>query len=56
MLIVEASVETVEALHVPFAIAPLVNADNNQHASKREIGNYFDGVQRITGSFTRPPD
>ena len=29
--------EIVEALKVPFAIVPLVNADNNQHASNENM-------------------
>jgi len=52
--------EIVEALHVPFAIVPLVNGDNNQHASNENMrmGNYIDGVRSIysllTHSFTGP--
>lgn len=42
--------EIVEALHVPFAIVPLVNPDNNQHASNENMrmGNYIDGVRRAS--------
>ncbi|MEP7101571.1 MAG: M20/M25/M40 family metallo-hydrolase [Burkholderiales bacterium] len=48
--------EIVEALRVPFAIVPLVNADNNQHASNENMrmGNYVDGVRTIYGLLTRP--
>ncbi|MEP6876044.1 MAG: M20/M25/M40 family metallo-hydrolase [Burkholderiales bacterium] len=47
--------EIVEALRVPFAIVPLVNADNNQHASNENmrIGNYIDGVRTIHSLLTR---
>jgi acetylornithine deacetylase/succinyl-diaminopimelate desuccinylase-like protein len=50
--------EIVEALHVPFLIVPLVNADNNQHASNENmrIGNYVEGVRTIYGLLTRPFD
>jgi acetylornithine deacetylase/succinyl-diaminopimelate desuccinylase-like protein len=48
--------EIVEALHVPFAIVPLVNADNNQHASNENMrmGNYIDGVRTIYSLLTHP--
>ncbi len=48
--------EIVEALQVPFAIVPLVNADNNQHASNENmrLGNYVDGIRTIYGLLTRP--
>ena len=48
--------EIVEALQVPFAIVPLVNADNNQHASNENMrmGNYIDGVRTIFSLLTRP--
>ena len=48
--------EIVEALGVPFAIVPLVNADNNQHASNENMrmGNYIDGVRTIYSLITRP--
>jgi acetylornithine deacetylase/succinyl-diaminopimelate desuccinylase-like protein len=41
----------VEALRVPFAIVPLVNADNNQHSSNENmrLGNYVEGVKGIIG-------
>ncbi len=41
----------VEALHVPFAIVPLVNADNNQHSSNENLrlGNYVQGVKGMIG-------
>jgi acetylornithine deacetylase/succinyl-diaminopimelate desuccinylase-like protein len=48
--------EIVEALRVPFAIVPLVNADNNQHASNENMrmGNYLDGIRTIYSLVTRP--
>ncbi len=48
--------EIVEALKVPFAIVPLVNADNNQHASNENMrmGNYIDGVRTIYSLVTHP--
>lgn len=48
--------EIVEALGVPFAIVPLVNADNNQHASNENMrmGNYMDGIRTIYSLVTRP--
>jgi acetylornithine deacetylase/succinyl-diaminopimelate desuccinylase-like protein len=48
--------EIVEALRVPFAIVPLVNADNNQHASNENMrmGNYVNGIRTIYGLITRP--
>jgi acetylornithine deacetylase/succinyl-diaminopimelate desuccinylase-like protein len=48
--------EIVGALQVPFAIVPLVNADNNQHASNENMrmGNYIDGVRTIYSLVTRP--
>jgi len=48
--------EIVEALHVPFAIVPLVNGDNNQHASNENMrmGNYIDGVRTIYSLLTHP--
>jgi acetylornithine deacetylase/succinyl-diaminopimelate desuccinylase-like protein len=48
--------EIVEALHVPFAIVPLVNADNNQHTSNENmrLGNYVDGIRTIYGLMTHP--
>ena len=48
--------EIVEALRVPFAIVPLVNADNNQHASNENMrmGNYLNGVRTIYSLVTRP--
>ena len=48
--------EIVEALRVPFAIVPLVNADNNQHASNENMrmGNYVDGIRTIYSLITRP--
>ncbi len=48
--------EIVEALHVPFLIVPLVNADDNQHASNENMrmGNYVDGIRTIYGLVTTP--
>ncbi len=48
--------EIVEALRVPFAIIPLVNADNNQHASNENmrLGNYVDGIRTIYSLLTHP--
>ena len=48
--------EIVEVLRVPFAIVPLVNADNNQHASNENMrmGNYIDGIRTIYSLITRP--
>ncbi len=48
--------EIVEALKVPFAIVPLVNADNNQHASNENMrmGNYIDGTRTIYSLITHP--
>ena len=48
--------EIVDALHVPFAIIPLVNADNNQHASNENmrLGNYVDGVRSVYSLLTHP--
>lgn len=47
--------EIVEVLRVPFVIVPLVNADNNQHASNENMrmGNYLQGVRAIHGLLTR---
>jgi acetylornithine deacetylase/succinyl-diaminopimelate desuccinylase-like protein len=41
--------EIVEALRVPFAIVPLVNADNNQHTSNENmmLGNYVARIRTI---------
>ena len=41
----------VEALWVPFAIVPLVNADNNQHSfdENMQLGNHMDGVKGLVG-------
>jgi acetylornithine deacetylase/succinyl-diaminopimelate desuccinylase-like protein len=46
----------VEALKAPFVIAPLVNADNNQHSSNENIrlGNYVEGVKGIIGLLQEP--
>lgn len=48
--------EIVDALHIPFAIIPLVNADNNQHASNENmrLGNYVEGVRTIHSLLTHP--
>ena len=48
--------EIVEALRVPFVIVPLVNADNNQHASNENMrmGNYLEGVRTIHALMTHP--
>ena len=47
---------TVEALRVPFAIVPLVNADNNQHSfdENMRLGNYVDGVKGLVGLLREP--
>lgn len=46
----------VEALRVPFAIVPLVNADNNQHSfdENMRLGNYVDGVKGLIGLLREP--
>jgi acetylornithine deacetylase/succinyl-diaminopimelate desuccinylase-like protein len=46
----------VGALNVPFAIVPLVNADNNQHSfdENMRLGNYIDGVRGLAGLLTEP--
>jgi acetylornithine deacetylase/succinyl-diaminopimelate desuccinylase-like protein len=46
----------VEALRVPFAIVPLVNADNNQHSfgENMRLGNYVDGVKGLVGLLREP--
>ena len=48
--------EIVKVLDVPFVIVPLVNADNNQHASNENMrmGNYMDGIRTVYGLLTRP--
>ncbi|CAG2130808.1 M20/M25/M40 family metallo-hydrolase [Ralstonia mannitolilytica] len=48
--------EIVRVLQVPFAIVPLVNADNNQHAANENLrmGNYVSGVRTIHGLMTHP--
>jgi acetylornithine deacetylase/succinyl-diaminopimelate desuccinylase-like protein len=48
--------EIVRVLQVPFAIIPLVNADNNQHAANENLrmGNYVSGVRTIYGLMTHP--
>ncbi len=48
--------EIVEALQVPFAIVPLVNADNNQHTHNENmrLGNYVSGIRTVYGLLTRP--
>ena len=48
--------EIVKVLDVPFVIVPLVNADNNQHASNENMrmGNYIDGIRTVHGLLTRP--
>lgn len=48
--------EIVEALKIPFAIIPLVNADNNQHASNENmrLGNYVQGIRTIHSLLTHP--
>jgi acetylornithine deacetylase/succinyl-diaminopimelate desuccinylase-like protein len=48
--------EIVGVLQVPFAIIPLVNADNNQHAANENLrmGNYVSGVRTIYGLLTHP--
>ena len=48
--------EIVGVLQVPFAIIPLVNADNNQHAANENLrmGNYVSGVRTIYGLITSP--
>ncbi|MDH6166919.1 acetylornithine deacetylase/succinyl-diaminopimelate desuccinylase-like protein [Variovorax boronicumulans] len=46
--------EIVRVLQVPFAIIPLVNADNNQHAANENLrmGNYVTGVQTVYALMT----
>ena len=46
----------VEALRAPFAIVPLVNADNNQHSfdENMRLGNYVDGVKGLVGLLREP--
>lgn len=46
----------VAALKIPFAILPLVNADDNQHSKNENlrIGNYFDGVHTLTNVLVEP--
>lgn len=46
----------VRVLNVPFAIIPLVNADNNQHAANENLrlGNYVSGVRTIHSLLTHP--
>ena len=48
--------EIVKVLQVPFAIVPLVNADNNQHAANENLrlGNYVSGVRTIYSLMTHP--
>lgn len=48
--------EIVGVLQVPFAIIPLVNADNNQHAANENLrmGNYVSGVRTIYSLLTHP--
>lgn len=47
--------EIVRVLPVPFAIIPLVNADNNQHAANENLrmGNYVSGVRTVYGLVTQ---
>jgi acetylornithine deacetylase/succinyl-diaminopimelate desuccinylase-like protein len=47
--------EIVRVLPVPFAIIPLVNADNNQHAANENLrmGNYVSGVRTVYGLMTQ---
>jgi acetylornithine deacetylase/succinyl-diaminopimelate desuccinylase-like protein len=46
----------VDALNVPFVIAPLVNGDNNQHSydENLRVGNYVDGVRVFTRLLRTP--
>ena len=46
----------VGALKVPFAIVPLVNADNSQHSfdENMRLGNYFDGVRTLEAILAEP--
>jgi acetylornithine deacetylase/succinyl-diaminopimelate desuccinylase-like protein len=46
--------EIVGVLQVPFAIIPLVNADNNQHAANENLrmGNYVSGVRTVYALMT----
>jgi acetylornithine deacetylase/succinyl-diaminopimelate desuccinylase-like protein len=46
----------VDALNVPFVIAPLVNGDNNQHSydENMRVGNYVDGVRAFTRLLRTP--
>ena len=46
----------VEALGAPFVIAPLVNADNNQHTfdENMRIGHYLEGVRTLLALLRAP--
>ncbi len=46
----------VDPLGLPFAILPLVNPDNAQHASNENlrIGNYVDGIRTLIGALREP--
>jgi acetylornithine deacetylase/succinyl-diaminopimelate desuccinylase-like protein len=46
----------VEELHAPFVIAPLVNADNNQHTfdENMRIGHYVDGIRTLLALLRAP--
>jgi acetylornithine deacetylase/succinyl-diaminopimelate desuccinylase-like protein len=47
--------EIVRVLQVPFAIIPLVNADNNQHAANENIRvqNLWDGIELFAAVMAR---
>jgi hypothetical protein len=46
----------VEALRVPSATVPMVNADNNQHGFDKDmrLGNHVDGVKGLVGLLREP--
>jgi acetylornithine deacetylase/succinyl-diaminopimelate desuccinylase-like protein len=48
----------IQALKVPFVIAPLANGDDNQHAANENlrIGNYLAGVKSILYTLLEPLD
>jgi acetylornithine deacetylase/succinyl-diaminopimelate desuccinylase-like protein len=48
--------EIVAPLKVPFALVPVVNADNNQHAYDENLrmGNYLSGMRSMLGLLTTP--
>ena len=46
----------IQALKVPFVIAPLANGDDNQHAANENLrlGNYLAGVKSILYDLLEP--